>query len=120
VIESSQDPRREALRQLRGTLREFLAERISVADFVPRYGELFAAFDPPDLSVEGLSEGERSELNVYIRLMGGWFGENENVIPKRSEWKYGEDTRPFSWIDEAAYREVIREALRQNDIQLPD
>src|SRR4051812_14385545 len=91
--------KKDALHKIEDLLREFLQGSIDVAEFVPRYQALFAPFDPPDLSMAELSEEEQSELKVFIRLMGGWFGEENDVIPKRAEWKYGTDTEPFSWID---------------------
>lgn len=114
------DERRDALHKIKDVLREFLQGHIGVADFVPRYRALFAPFDPPDLSTDDLSEAEQSELKVFIRLMGGWFGEENDIIPKRAEWKYGEDTEPFSWIDGPAYRTVIQEALARAGVRLPD
>jgi hypothetical protein len=105
------ETQRRALADMRRLLARFVGGHLPVREFVPQYGALFAPFDPPDLSTKDLSDEERAELDVFITLMGGWFGEDDERIPKSKSWVYGRDTEPYSWIDEPAYRDWIRIAL---------
>jgi hypothetical protein len=109
---------RQALKAIHDLLGQFVRGEIEPADFVPAYGALFAPFDPPDLTLAGLCDAERAELELFIQLMGGWFGEEDALIPKRSDWEYGKDTEPFGWIDGPAYRKWILEATQRIGIRL--
>jgi hypothetical protein len=44
--------------------------------------------------------------------MGGWFRESDHLIPKRADWRYGVDTKPYSWIDESGYRAWVGQRLK--------
>ena len=112
------EQQRRALTDIRQLLAEFVEERIEGREFIPKYRSLFAPFDPPDLTTGDLTKRERRELAVFIRIMGGWFREDDDLIPKRDGWVYGEDTEPFSWIDVDAYRRWIVECLADSDIRL--
>ncbi len=101
------ETQRQALKEIRSLLKRFVAAEIEPADFIPRYGRLFAPFDPPDLTTDALSVSEQHELDLYIKLNGGWFGESKDEIPKNPAWKYGVDTAPYSWIDGPGYRRWI-------------
>ena len=103
--------RREALGSMTELLRQYIEGKVETADFVPRFGRLFAPFDPPDSSSEGLDDAERERLDLYIELKGGWFNEDAHVVPKNPSWEYGKDTAPQAWIDTRAYRDWIRESL---------
>lgn len=109
---------RTALHDIRRLLAAFVGGAISVADFVPRYQKLFAPFDPPDLTAGGLTEAEKHQLETFIQLMGGWFGEEDDLIPKRADWVYGANTEPYAWIDEARYRQWIQERASSEKIDL--
>jgi hypothetical protein len=94
-------------------LELFRDGRISAADFVPQYRQLFAPFDPLGGPGEsGLTEGEYGQLLVFVELMGGWFRESDHLIPKRADWRYGVDTKPYSWIDESGYRAWVGQRLK--------
>jgi hypothetical protein len=112
------DEQRLALVEIRGLLADFVEGRIEVPEFVPRYRSLFGQFDPPDLNARGLSDIERSELQVFIQIMGGWFGEEDGLIPRRPDWVYGTDTEPYSWIDGPGYRRWILERLGRAGVNL--
>jgi hypothetical protein len=109
---SAIDERRRALQRIRETLAEFARGDLSLQTFLPRFKKDLGPFDPPDLSTDGLSDSEKAELTLFIELSGGWFGENQHLIPRRSDWQYGTDTEPFGWIDTQAYRDWIRDSLR--------
>jgi len=110
--------RRLALGEMRGLLERFIRCEIEPRDFIPAYRQLFAPFDPPDLSTGGLSAEEKTELKLFVLLMGGWFGEYEEEIPKRQDWKYGSDLEPYSWIDGPAYRQWVLKAAEESGIRL--
>jgi len=109
---------REALRELRSLLGRFVRAEIDVSEFLPRYRRLFAPFDPPDLTTADLSLDECKQVDVFICLMGGWFGEQDELIPRRSDWVYGTDTAPHGWIDANAYRALIRSRLTAAGIEV--
>ena len=112
------EKQRRALEGLRRALAEFLRGEIDASIFIPRYRSLFASFDPPDLAAAGLSPAERHELDVYVELMGGWFGENDQAVPRRADWRYGVDVDPYSWVDQPAYRRVIARKLSEAGLSL--
>lgn len=115
---SSLDERRRALGRIRRLLRRFVDGEIAVSAFLPNYRRLFGDFDPPDVCSEDMSAEERNQLYVFIELMGGWFGEHDHAISLRADWKYGDETEPYGWIDEDAYRRTIAERLAQERIDL--
>lgn len=109
---------RQALGEIRTLLGRFVRAELDVATFVPSYQRLFAPFDPPDLATAELSDAERAELALFIQLMGGWFGEDDPLVPKASDWQYGKDDRPYGWIDPDAYRRWIASSTRAAGIVL--
>jgi len=102
---------RTALREIRVLLGRFTRGEVEAAEFIPKYRSMFAPFDPPDLVTSDLTDAERTELALYIQFMGGWFGEDDALIPRRADWQYGKDTEPYSWIDEPEYRSWIKRAM---------
>lgn len=113
------DRQRQALGEMRLLLGKFVTGYVQVSEFLPAYRSLFASFDPPDLSTSGLSTEERAELDLFIRFMGGWFGEDEESIPQRADWQYGSDTEPYAWVDGPAYRQWIRAEVTAAGRTLP-
>lgn len=109
---------RQALSEMRALLGRFVHAEIDAAVFVPTYRKLFAPFDPPDLVTDDLSEPEQRELELFIRFMGGWFGEDDDLIPKRSDWEYGANDQPYGWIDETSYRSWISAATSEAGLVL--
>jgi hypothetical protein len=96
----------DALEKMRALLRDFVTERIDVATFKKAFAFCFAPFDP--LDYDRLDPGiDPSELATYIRISGGWFGEETDLIPFREGWTYGVDAEPFGWIDVPAFRAWI-------------
>lgn len=112
------EAQREALSRIRALVSRFVNDEIEVAEFLPQCRSLFAPFDPPDLSCAELSEPEREELGLYITVTGGWFGEDDERIPRRHDWVYGVDTSPYSWIDGPAYRRWIVSAASDARVQV--
>ena len=112
------EAQRLALDKIRHTIDLFVTEKVGVAEFIESYRSLFAPFDPPDLSASGLSEYDRRSLGVFIRLMGGWFGECDDLIPRRDEWVYGESEEPYGWVDEGRYRGWILEELARAGVEV--
>lgn len=112
------DEQRRSLREIRSLVARFVREEIDVPEFVPRLRKLFGPFDPPDLSVSEMTERESRELDAFVRIAGGWFGEDDFVIPRRSDWEYGRDMAPCAWIDGAAYRRMIVEILSHGGFAL--
>jgi hypothetical protein len=109
---------RQSLQEIRTLLGKFVRAEIESTYFIPKYKTLFAPFDPPDLVTQDLSKSELIELDLYIEIMGGWFGEKDDLIPKISDWKYGENTLPYSWIDTSSYRKWILSRAAENGIDL--
>ncbi|MEC7521785.1 MAG: hypothetical protein VYE22_18020 [Myxococcota bacterium] len=112
------EKQRRALEELRRALAEFLRGEIDASIFIPHYRSLFAPFDPPGLAAADLSPAERHELDVYVELMGGWFGENDEAVPRRADWRYGVDVEPHSWVDQPAYRRSIIRRLAEAGLSL--
>ena len=112
------DEQRRALVEIRRVLADFVRGDSSVAEFVPHYRSLFAPFDPPDLAVRDLTDAEKSEVDVLIQIMGGWFREYDALIPKDPAWRYGTSMEPYSWIDGPAYRSWIRAQLTRAGIDV--
>lgn len=96
---------------MRSQVEDFLERRIGVAQFLPAYMALFAPFDPPEAHYEDLSKEEDAQVQTFIRIMGGWFG--EHALPRDPSWRYGVDVEPYAWIDEEGYRHWIRGVLRR-------
>ena len=109
---------RKALLEIRMLLGRFVRAELEPAEFLPEYRSLFGPFDPPDLTMSGLSQTEQNELSLYIKLMGGWFGEDDGLVPRRADWEYGKDMGAYSWIDGPAYRRWIRVAAAEAGIDL--
>lgn len=107
---------RAALQQMRDMLRQFIRGDLEVAAFVPSYAALFAPFDPPDRTTEELSDEEYADLSLFIRLMGGWFGEYNELIPRNPSWIYGQNDEPYGWIDGPGYREWISEEAKTRNL----
>ncbi len=112
------DRQRRALVDIRRLLADFVEDRIEASGFIPKYRSLFAPFDPPDLTTGDLTETERGELSVFLKIMGGWFGEEDALLPRRPNWKYGTDDEPYSWIDGPRYRQWIVDSLAHEGIKL--
>jgi hypothetical protein len=109
---------RKSLQEIQSLLGRFVRAEIEPAEFIPKYQALFAPFDPPDLVTTELRDTERTALELFIRFMGGWFGEEYGLVPKRSAWEYGSDTEPYGWIDGPAYRRWISSAAQEMGIVL--
>ncbi|MEM6274498.1 MAG: hypothetical protein AAF735_04580 [Myxococcota bacterium] len=111
---------RESLVSIKHLLGEFLRGTIDIGQFMPRFNAMFASFDPPDITAAELGSAEQKELEVFIMLMGGWFSEDEHLIPRRKDWECGEDLEPYSWIDADAYREWIVWVCSNAGVALPE
>ncbi len=109
---------RQALSDIRVLLGRFVRSEIDVSTFIPSYRQLFAPFDPPDLVTEELSDAERAELDLFIRFMGGWFGEVDDLIPKMRDWEYGKNDQPYGWVDSESYRRWITSATFEAGVTL--
>lgn len=109
---------RQALSEIRVMLGRFVRGEIDASAFVPGYRLLFAPFDPQDLVTEELSDAERAELELFIRFMGGWFGEEDELIPKTRDWEYGKNEQPYGWVDSESYRRWIASATSEAGITL--
>ncbi|MEZ4252402.1 MAG: hypothetical protein R3B99_29680 [Polyangiales bacterium] len=111
------EAKRQALDEIEKWIGLFVRGDIGVAEFLLSYRSMFALFDPPDLSVSGLSVSDRQRLDAFVRLMGGWFGECDHLIPRRDGWVYGVDSEPYGWVDEGLYRGWILEELARVGVE---
>ncbi len=82
------DDRLEDVRRARKLAEDFVAGNTG---FLPFYeGRRFilgATFDGLDSQLQGLPKAVQREVRFYSRWTGGEWGETEDMIPKRSEWK---------------------------------
>jgi hypothetical protein len=108
----------QALSQIRKLLEGYMSGKVNTDKFIPEYRSLFAVFDPPDIMEKSLSSDDRNQLSAYIKIMGGWFGEYDRLIPRKDDWRYGDWKEPFSWIDTEKYIGWIREILDEAGIIL--
>ncbi|MEQ1565993.1 MAG: hypothetical protein ABMA64_10180 [Myxococcota bacterium] len=106
---------------MKDVLRRFVRGELDVPGFVQAYDTLFAPFDPEPDSLQGLDQAAVHESEVFSGfLQGTWGGANPNV-PRRTDWRYGIDVEPYSWVDAEAFRAFIRETLSREgiDVGLP-
>jgi hypothetical protein len=97
-------------------LARFLSGEQSGAEFIPRFGALFAPFDGPE--DEDLDEEAAAEFQMFEYIHGGKFGESEDFIPLRTDWTYGDEIGPYGWLDDDAYRLAIRRELERRGISI--
>lgn len=111
------DERIEDLQRARELAEGFVDGSIG---FVPFYEGLTfilgATFDGLDSQLQGLPDSVQREVRFYSDWTGGEWDETENLIPKRSDWKYGEDLEPYGWVDQGAYRRAFSDAFSQLEL----
>ncbi len=88
-----------------------MRREIDVARFRPDLAATFAPFDPFPDETHDLSDSERTLEELLVYLSGGWFQEHADVVPRNPEWVYGDEPRPYGWIDEEAYRALLSSRL---------
>lgn len=101
----------DAVVRCREIIRAFVLDEIDYASLREKIAKAWMPLDPLDWAMEELSDELGREAEEYEDWLGGKFGEFKDRIPRRKDWVYGESNVPYGWIDEAAYREVLREAL---------
>lgn len=67
--------------------------------------------DPLDWALKELDAPTGKEAEMYVKWLGGEFGETEDHIPRRPEWKYGESDEPYGWVDQDEYRARLCKAF---------
>lgn len=117
-MDESSAAQKNALREMRTLLGQFVRGELEAAQFIPSYKRLFAPFDPPDLTTMDLSESAKREFDLFLLFYGGWFGEHDDKIPRRTSWTYGQDQEPYAWIDGPAFRQWIRRTAEEAGIDL--
>jgi len=71
----------------------------------------FAPFDPLDWSLDDLDDAQKEEILFYFQWHGGEFGEHEDRIPRKRDWKYGDSDEPYGWVDRDRYHKEFSEAF---------
>ncbi|MGC4001176.1 MAG: hypothetical protein QM767_28430 [Anaeromyxobacter sp.] len=72
------EAQRQALAEIRALVAAFLAGELEAPEFIPRFGALFAPFDPPDWAARNLTEQDKADLDVFILVNGGG---SESIAP---------------------------------------
>lgn len=106
------DERIEAIRKMRRLSEQFIAGELPFEQFYPALTRQFACFDPLDWCTADLPADLRAEVVFFSDWLGGEFGEQSSLIPKAADWRYGESTEPFGWIDKEQYRRQLDQGLR--------
>jgi hypothetical protein len=101
----------QAVRKCRNLVEQFVAEAIDYGTFVEQMASAMGPLDPLDWAIKKLDAESGKEATMYSEWLGGAFGETEDRIPRRPEWRYGECTAPYGWVDESEYRNRLREAF---------
>lgn len=110
------EERLEGLSAMKRELARFLSGEQSGAEFIPRFSALLAPFDGSD--DEGLDGQAAAEYWAFEYIAGGTFGESQDFIPLRADWKYGDEVGPYGWLDDDAYRLAIRRELTRRGISI--
>ncbi len=99
---------------MRLCIKDYLNNKL---DFVEFYdflkSELGSEFDPFEESINDLSVELKNEINFYSQYTGGEFGETEYIIPKNSDYKYGENNVKYDWIDKAKFKNEFKEKFEE-------
>jgi hypothetical protein len=102
-----------AVKKCREILRAFVYGRLDYSAFHAEMATAMAHFDPLDWALRELDDVTGKEASMYVEWLGGEFGETEDRIPRRLEWKYGECNEPYGWINHDEYRCRLREVFAE-------
>jgi hypothetical protein len=101
----------KAVYECRKILTSFVRGVLDYAAFRSKMASAMESLDPLDWALEKLNTAMGKEAKMYVEWLGGEFGETEDLIPRRPEWKYGESDEPYEWVDQDEYRRLLSEAF---------
>ena len=93
--------------------RAFVRGGLDYPTFRAKMDAAMGPLDPLDWALKELNGDAGKEATMYVEWLGGEFGETEDRIPRRAEWKYGECNEPYGWVDVHEYRRRLGEAFRE-------
>lgn len=113
--------RLQAIEDMRRLTGEFLAGRVDFAEFFPALSTIHGTkFDPIDWAVADLPPAAEEWVWFFSEWLGGEFGEFEDRIPRRPDWRYGIDLEPYGWVDVPRYRADLRRAIEELEARIHD
>ena len=102
-----------ALNACHSLVCQFVDSELDYAGFRAGMASVMGPLDPLDCALEVLDERRRREARFYSEWLGGEFGEHAERIPRRADWRYGESTEPYGWVDVEEYRRRLRTAFEE-------
>jgi hypothetical protein len=100
-----------AVHECREILGNFLRGALDYGEFRAKMASAMGPLDPLDWAMKNLDATTGREAEMVVELLGGPFGETDDRIPRRPEWKYGECDEPYGWVDQDEVRRRLREAF---------
>lgn len=106
-------PELRAVSACREITRAFVHGELDYPTFRAKMAVAMGPLDPLDWALKELDSDARREATMYVEWLGGEFGETEERIPRRADWKYGQCNEPYGWVDVLEYRKRLLEAFGQ-------
>lgn len=94
-------------------LRQFISADLDYAAFKEGMAKVIGPLDPLEGALDGLTRVQQMEATMYVEWQGGEFGETEHLIPRRSDWVYGDSNEPYGWVDLDKYRSRLQAAFKE-------
>lgn len=101
----------QAVGECREILRKFINGAFDYGAFRDKMARAMGPLDPLDWALEELDAESAIEAKMYSEWLGGEFGETEDRIPRKPDWRYGESDEPYGWVDQDEYRIRLHSAF---------